>query len=67
MLHVLFEGTVNTLTLNPKTEHASQHIGVRVESSTSHWSNSYTSAQVPVVLSQQTIALNEWYLNTEFR
>ena len=33
MLHVLFEGTVNTLTLNPKTEHASQHIGVRDESS----------------------------------
>ena len=33
MLHVLFEGTVNALTLNPKTEHASQHIDVRDESS----------------------------------
>jgi hypothetical protein len=32
-MHVLFEGTINTLTLNPKTEHASQHIGVRDESS----------------------------------
>ena len=63
MLHVLFEGTINTLTLNPKTEHASQHIGVRVESSTSHWSNSYTSAQVPVVLSQHTIALNDGTCN----